>query len=371
MDKRGIIIFSGYNQRAVISFLRTLNKNKLYNYGIVASSENDTIFLTEYKNKVLYTRTKEKLELEDFVNIVNIIKEKLNIIECLIAPSTEFLNRFLLTFRKQMEKINVIIPLVEENLYIDISDKLKFSNICKENFINIPKEISFPYKFKSPFVAKPKAYFSKFSKDILSPVIINCIEDYNIFKSKYKLNDFYFQEYIIGKSYYLLYYITKEGDVYKFSQENLAQQPNGKSILAAQSSNIHDLKISDLYQNMLIKMKFYGFIMIEIREREGLYYMIEANPRFWGPSQLFCDAQVNFFEVFLKEYGFLNSFEINSKFSRYYWSGGICETLKSYKNVIYYSNSELLINESISEWINIDIYNRNDTRKIFNIENKN
>jgi hypothetical protein len=36
---------------------------------------------------------------------------------------------------------------------------------------------------------------------------------------------------------------------------------------------------------------FYGLVMIEVKEYDNQFYMIEANPRLWGPSQLILDAK--------------------------------------------------------------------------------
>ena len=47
-----IVIFSGYNQRAVIAFLRCLTKNHIEEYVIVAASNQDTILKTKYKDKI-------------------------------------------------------------------------------------------------------------------------------------------------------------------------------------------------------------------------------------------------------------------------------------------------------------------------------
>lgn len=55
--KKIVIVFSGYNQRAVISFLRTLEKNTIC-YAIIASSAQDTIFQSSYADKVEYVRKK-------------------------------------------------------------------------------------------------------------------------------------------------------------------------------------------------------------------------------------------------------------------------------------------------------------------------
>ena len=93
-----------------------------------------------------------------------------------------------------------------------------------------------------PFVAKPKTYYSKNTKDTLSPVIINTEKQKSDFIEEYCVNEFYFQEFIGGKSKYLLYYFHGDGSIYKYSQENLIQQPNGKSMVAAISSDFSPYK---------------------------------------------------------------------------------------------------------------------------------
>ena len=60
-----IVVFSGYNQRAVVAFLRTLEKNKVESFRIIASGDSDSILKTNYKEKVIYTRKKKKLDLEE------------------------------------------------------------------------------------------------------------------------------------------------------------------------------------------------------------------------------------------------------------------------------------------------------------------
>ena len=61
-----VIIFSGFNQRAVIAFIRTLEKLSV-DYAIIACTKNDTIFKTKYKNKVITTRQVLQLDLNDII----------------------------------------------------------------------------------------------------------------------------------------------------------------------------------------------------------------------------------------------------------------------------------------------------------------
>jgi hypothetical protein len=111
--------------------------------------------------------------------------------------------------------------------------------------------------------------------------------------------------------------------------------------------------------------------MIEVRLHNQKYYMIEANPRFWGPSQLFVDSGMNFFEQFLYDYSVIIRNPIlreHKKNTKYFWFGGIIETIrKNMESVYYFDNCSDFFN-NMPEWISNDIYNRNDTNKIFHKE---
>jgi len=369
MKNKAVVIFSGYNQRAVIAFLRVLKKNKIP-FGIIAKSKEDTIFLSEYKYNVLYIRKHSKLVLDDLLIALREVKNKLKANEIIIAPSTEALNRFILKHKKKFNEINCTIPLVDEYLYNKISDKLTFSELCKDNGIKIPEEIDINKNTLFPFVAKPKFYFSKKTNTTLAPVIIENEKEKEEFILNYDLNDFYYQKYIGGESKYLLYYFHRDGSIFKFSQKNLIQQPNGKSMVAAISSNFHLSDESKKYETLFKKIKFFGFVMVEVKGDEN--YMIEANPRFWGPSQLFVDSKVNLFEAFLHDYGLIYkkpAFDFNNYiYTPYFWYGGIFITLQNKGKFKYHNyNADKFIRD-FPIFIKNDIYRREDTYNIFKKE---
>ena len=56
-----ILIFSGFNPRAVLAFIRTLEKNNISDYGIIANGICDRIFLTKYASKVIYVRKEKRI----------------------------------------------------------------------------------------------------------------------------------------------------------------------------------------------------------------------------------------------------------------------------------------------------------------------
>lgn len=364
--KKVLLIFSGYNPRAVYAYLRTINNNGIP-YAIIASSEEDSILSTSYKDKVLYIRHKKELDYPDIANGILTIKNIIQADSLLIAPSTEGLNRFLLDARADLEALGCIIPLVNKETYETISDKAAFSELCTKYGILIPREVNIS-KDSLPFVAKPRKYCSPNTQKALSPIIIKNLNDLESFNAKYDISDFYFQEYIDGKSIYLLYYFDRYGECYKFSQENLIQQPGGKSIVAAISADYHNGATSAEYEHLFQCERYRGFVMIEVRQHNEKDYMIEANPRFWGPSQLFVDAGFNFFEVFLYDY-YLRSvppvFPQNIKATKYFWYGGFLEAMKRNLKVDFYNKNEKKLLDELSEWISHDIYNRDDTEYIF------
>ncbi|WP_411170332.1 hypothetical protein ACH36K_07585 [Clostridium sp. MB05] len=368
--RKCVLIFSGFNQRAIVSFLRTLNEKKV-DYAIIAKSKDDDIFLTKYKDKVLAIRNSVTLILDDLLSTIKEVKEQCNEREYIIAPTTEALNRLLIEERKSFEKIGCIIPLVEKELYELVSDKYSFGEICLQNHIIVPKKFEFSLNLTLPIVAKPKKYFSSSRREVLSPIIIKDSEELELFYKNYNTEDFYYQEFLEGRSLYLLYYFHRNGMIYKFSQENLVQQPEGKSMLAAISTNFHNSEESYKYEKLFQSFKFNGLVMVEVKQKDNVNYMIEANPRFWGPSQLFVDAGVNFFEAFLHDYGLIESLPKLKPIKnpiKYFWLGGIMMTLKNNLNLNFYNIVENEFLNFLPKWIENDIYRRNDTIEIFKKE---
>ena len=367
--KRRLIIFSGFNQRAVIALLRTVSKMKVPT-AIIAAGNTDTIFATSYAKEVCLVRSTLELKIQLFIplfeKLVNLFEGE----QLIIAPSTETLIRLFLKNRNILEKYSIILPVVDEKLYLKMSDKLKFNNLCKKNKINVPTQYSKISECPKQFVAKPKEYYSQFARKFQSPIIITTNEEKETFIKKYYTEDFYFEELIEGESYYLLYYITKKMEIIKFSQKNILQQSNGKSIILAELAEIHKEEISDLFEKLLLAQKFQGLIMIEIRKRAGVYYMIEANPRMWGPSQLFVDAGINFFEYLLYDWQLTDYYpqlKDVDKQIKYCWSGGLKNDLIVGKKVNILDKNCY----SVKEWLSFlqnDIYCREDTMKIFENE---
>jgi predicted ATP-grasp superfamily ATP-dependent carboligase len=365
-----IIVCSGFNQRAVIAFLRTLEKHGL-DYAIIASSRDDTIFKTAYAKKVVVTRRFKHLSLDDLLDCIHYIQNIYGNRACIIAPSTEALNRFLLENQSNFEQQGINIPLVEKRLYEKISDKLPFVELCKHHSIVVPKEYLSIDAAKFPFVAKPKIYGYLNIQPIQPvPVIIENEGDLRKFMQKERLSDYFYQEYVGGESIYLLYYFFKDGTYETITQINIMQQPCGKSVIAARLTENKCSEISENFGKLFLSLSFFGMVMVEIKKDKKKCFMIEANPRFWGPSQLFVDAEYNLFDCFLYDNSFIDKKPSmhGHKDVRYFWEGGLTQTLKRGLMPTFHVARQIFEQEEYSFW-RFEIYNRPDTIAIYFMEN--
>lgn len=367
MTKKALIVFSGFNQRAVVAFLRTLEQKHVA-YTLIASSPEDSIFQTKYRQRVSCTRKVKALSLDDLLESIRKAKKTLIADEYVITPSTEALNRFIIKHRNVFESQGCNIPLIDEALYEKLSDKYAFGELCKQHGIRVPAEYESIELATLPCVAKPRKYVAADGRTY-SPILIHTRDELESFKELFAPSDFYFQEFIDGESLYLLYYFYRGGTVAKFSQKNLIQQPDGKSIIAAVSSEFHTDQESDKYEKLFKSIGFNGLVMVEVKNQNGLHYMIEANPRFWGPSQLFIDAGVNLFEAFLFDNGFISTkpnVSPEPKETRYFWYGGM--TGLSDDKVTYHGYSKELFEKERDDWMAADVYSREDTKYLYKQE---
>lgn len=367
--KKRVVIFSGYNQRAVIALLRTMERLNTP-YCIVSSGEDDTVYKTKYKEKVIAKRKNLELDISLFGFVFELLMEKYPDEEFLIAPSTEALNRLFLQNRTFLQKYKTDIPLVESDLYTRISDKISFNEMCQSYGILVPRKLCREEIDERRFVAKPKYLNSLKTGQFLSPVLVTEEAQRRNFLSEHDPEDFFFEEYIDGESFYLLYYFFKDGEVLAFSQQNLLQQADGKSIVCAKTSNVHMEECARKFTEMFLKCGFRGLVMVELRKCREQYYMIEANPRMWGPSQLSVDAGVDFLHALLWDWGMtdvpISDKNINDK-AKYCWLNGIKHNIVDGKQIKVLSEA-MIDPKGILDYLSWDVYCREDTMDIYKSE---
>lgn len=358
-----VMVVSGYNIRAVIAFCRWATRHCI-NYHIVAKSQNDQILLTTYADRVVIVRKSASLCCEEFCSWVAALREEYGYRRVLILPSTEYLNRFLLDHRDTIETQGCVIPLVDGPLYKTLSNKESFVKLCESYGLDTPEEFTcIPGRL--PFVAKPRSYAAANGRQ-LAPHLIHNEGDLEEFCNTEDTTDYFFQQFVYGRSLYLLAYIGRDRGDILFSQENLMQQARGKSVILARASEFHRTPVAQRYVSMLHHLGFFGLVMIEVRldEAEGRYFMIEANPRLWGPLQFSVDNDVDLFGAMLRDYGFAVPTRPRARLnsSHYFWSGGIA---RDSQPVSYHNYSA---DQFVKEFPTLrcqDIFLRPDTLNLF------
>lgn len=319
---------SGHNLRAVVALCRWAAAADVPVH-LVARDAEDPIRLTAHASRVALQRSSAALDLDTVRGWIDQLRAQHGHEQIVIAPSTEYFNRFVLRHRAALEAAGAVIPLVGQALYERISDKHAFAAMCEAHALALPAVFD-DVPEQLPFVAKPRRYPMSGGSQI-KPYLVFTPQDRERFLQRESPADYFFQEFVEGESLYLLAYVSRDGSVVCSAQENLMQQARGGSIVLARAHGFHREPEARAYLDMLIGAGFHGLVMIEVRRcrRTGRAVMIEANPRMWGPLQFMLDQGVDPFAPLFAELG------VEMRAPRaaapvhdyYFWSGGLAGSL--------------------------------------------
>jgi len=351
---RLFVVFSGWNNRAIIALCRFFYKNK-YCFCVVAKDESDYILKTKYRKYVGYIRKSRILTPDDFISVIKAVRG--NRKEIVICPTSEYLNTFVLNHAEEFSKY-CVVPLVSKNLYDKVTNKASFLEFIQSHGICIPSTVA-PAECSLPFVAKP--INNVVDGRSLYPHIIENVAGLERFYATENEVDFFFEEYICGDSFYLCFYIDENKNYTCFWQKNLVQQSGGKSVVVAKVVDFNDELLEMKVFSALVGAGFHGVGMIEFKERDQQYYAIEMNPRFWGPLQLAIDCNSSIVESFCL-------FEVSKNRRKvleggYLWSGGVLSELLKLRSLKLYSISFIGVLICMLKYK--DVYFRKDSLRIF------
>lgn len=362
--RAGLLVLSGYNIRAVVALCRWASGAGLPLH-IIARSPDDPIYRTDYAGCVFVERTSPALDAAETCAWIRRLREQHGHDAVVIAPSTEYFNRFLLQHRADIEPAGGIIPLVDAPLYEQVSDKHAFAALCAAHGIAVPAEYD-DMPDRLPFVAKPRHYGAATSGQI-KPYLVFTPTDRERFLAREDRARFFFQEFVEGESIYLLAHVSRNGTVTACAQENLIQQARGGSMVLARPHAFHRDPEAAPYLALLQGIGFHGLIMIEVRccDRTGRAVMIEANPRMWGPIQFTLDQGVDLFTPLLADHGVVlpapqpDAPETPRPY--YFWSGGLSREHKPYT---FHSYSPGRFVDEYAEIATSDLFLRDDSRRL-------
>lgn len=279
------VIFTGANERAVVAVCRYFQRNDIA-CSLVARPGMDTIRKTRFVRWIDAARRLDHLDLEDMLGVLLQLRELHPHQRLVFLPTTESIIRLVLENREAFESTGLEVPLVDKALYETISDKSTFLALMESFGVPLPPQIKQVGPTDLPVVAKPLHEVSRRTGRKLYPELIFTAETLEAFLVDDVAEDYFFQKYLNGRSYYFLAFFPRNGEPVVRYQENLLQQPNGKSMLAARLCGCPDLDIESRLLRGFQSVGFFGFVMVELIEVSGVLHLIEANPRLWGPFEL-------------------------------------------------------------------------------------
>lgn len=360
--RAGLLVLSGYNIRAVVALCRWARAAGVHVHAVARNAE-DPLYLTDYAGCVFAERTSPALDAGETAGWVAGLRAQHGYDAVVIAPSTEYFNRFLLQHRTAIESEGGIIPLVDAALYAQVSDKHAFAALCRAHGIAVPGEWS-EMPDTLPFVAKPRYYGASTSGQV-KPYLVMTPAQRDGFLAREDRTRYFYQEFVEGESLYLLAHLSCDGTVTACAQENLVQQAAGGSMILARRHGFHLEPDAKPYIALLQAIGFHGLIMIEVRRclRTGRPVMIEANPRMWGPMQFTLDQRVDLFAPLLADHGVPVAAVrfADAPGSHYFWSGGLSRDAQPYT---FHNFSSERLRDEYAAIATSDLFLRDDSRRL-------
>lgn len=369
---RSLLLFGGSNDRAIYAFARAARTCGVP-FQVIAWGQEDRILRGGYADSVCAIRHGAELELSLLETWVEAARRRAPDDLLILVPSSEYLNTFLLNLAAaDIARLGVEVPLPDRSLYAQLSDKESATRLFEGNGFRVPRRLDGYHERQLPMVAKPRRNMGCDGRT-LYPRLLHTPGDLQAFQREAgaRIDEYFPQEFVEGSSNYLLMYLAEDGRVYTSSQVNLAQQPNGKSIVLARTGDFHCGDVATASIELLRHSGFKGLAMIEfIIDDEGPCF-IEVNPRPWGPLQLCLDHRCGIVEAFLGDVlhddpdRFRATWARKPTKGRYAWTGGILQTMRSRGAIAWQRKSIGGRVADLLRCVTSDVYLRRDSWRVF------
>ena len=289
------VLMSGHNDRAVVTLCRWLRVAGLP-FAIVAAGRDDAIHRTDYAGAVIFNRLDKAVTVEWLAAIADAVGG--TAVHC---PTTEFVNDFVLAHRDAVEAAGWIVGLPERAVYERLTSKLASQSLVAQLTGVEPPRPQALDALRAPCVLKPRVNVQ--GGRVLYPQL--CLDEATLAAARAGLRegDWFAQDYVDGQSRYLCGYLAADGRRAWFWQDNLLQQPGGKSIVLARTVDTPAFD-ADRFFDGLHAIGYRGPLMMEVLvDARGQAHYIEINPRFWGPLQLAYAACPEILRLFALDQG--------------------------------------------------------------------
>ena len=206
------LLFSGTNERAVLALLRAIGKLG-QRAAVVARSAADPVLSSAYRELVVAVRESDALSVPLLSGYIEQAKARHRADRVTLVPISEFFNTFLLNHKEALESIDgVRVPLVDSSLYAKLTNKASATEFFARAGVASPPEYAGIDDAVVPFVAKPKCNVE--GRRVLYPVLVKSDADLAAFKAAENPSHYFFQHFVTGRSFYLLAYFARTGEVF-------------------------------------------------------------------------------------------------------------------------------------------------------------
>lgn len=278
-----VVVFGGANERAVIALCRSLLRERVP-FRLVARNAQDPLYKTRYSRWIFAERREDRLDAGEFQQLLLRIQEAFPGQRLFVAPSAESINRLLLAMADWLGEHGIQGITTAEDTYLNFSEKERCLAAAERVGLAIPEEYPAYEERYLPLVLKPRSEFAA-DGERLYPLLVRSPAEFRRHAARYSPAMYLLQRYVDGQSLYYLYFRNGKG-IAALYQRNVAQQAAGKSIVAAELIECPDADTDRRLRGLLEACDYRGFIMFEVMRCAGRDYLIEANPRLWGPMQL-------------------------------------------------------------------------------------
>lgn len=312
------VLFTGHNDRAVVALARFLTQHQLP-WLAVASGAQDALHRTAYAPHARVNRLGPQLDVDWLLALARDLGQPLA-----YCPTTEFINQVMLEHREALEAGGWQLGLPSAAIYSTLTNKATSPALMHWLCGITPPQTLNWYSAQAPCVLKPRRNLQQ--GQVHYPQLCLTPEQLSLARRGREPSHWFAQAYIEGQSHYLCAYIGRSGlaaDRAWFWQENLLQQPDGKSIVWARTGANPGLAVEPLLA-ALAAQGYHGPLMMEVlADATGHLHFIEINPRFWGPLQLTLDACPDILRLFAADHGHrITPQAATSADAQYAWAKG-------------------------------------------------
>lgn len=219
---------------------------------------------------------------------------------------------------------NIIVPFISSEIFEKVSNKGFLLNVAGDLGVKVPKTLSIKPDmlndekvvsdigaFEYPAVLKPSYSVSNSNncqRKLKVSYVNNASGVINIVKDEIDGNiEFLLQQKIEGQGVGVFALMVNGESCVVFAHERLLEKPPSGGVSVLSKSIAIEKAPVDAAIQLLKYFSWNGVAMVEFkRDRNGDFFLMEINPRFWGSLQLSIDSGVDF-PYILWRFGLLQS----------------------------------------------------------------